>query len=99
MGEAVVSDLDEIVAATTEPPPMNERLVVAPCSGRFMPLPPEVFSTEGEWVEPGTVLAQIHSGTQQTGVHSVFRGWVMGMLVVPGQPVRRGDALFWIRGS
>lgn len=80
-------------------PEMRERVVVAPCSGRFHPLPPKVFTTEGEWVEPGRVLAEIHSNGERVPVTSQFRGWVMGMLALPGQPVNRSDALFWVWSS
>jgi multidrug resistance efflux pump len=31
-------------------------------------------------------------------VRSPWRGWVMGMLALDNQPVKRGEALFWIRG-
>jgi biotin carboxyl carrier protein len=75
---------------------MRERLVVAPCDGRFWPLPPEVFTTEGEWVEPGTPLAEVRSGDVVTPVVSACRGWVMGILALAGQPVHRGEALFWV---
>jgi biotin carboxyl carrier protein len=78
---------------------IRERVVVAECHGRFWPLPPEVFTTEGEWVEPGVALAEIHSGDDVVPVRSAFRGWVMGMLAVPGQPVAQGEALFWIWSS
>ena len=74
-----------------------ERVVIAPCAGRFHPLPPEVFATEGEWVRAGQRLAEIHDGNEPVPVVSLFEGWVMGMLVVPGQPVSERDALFWIR--
>lgn len=80
-------------------PTIRERVVVAPCKGRFAPLPPEVFTTEGEWVEPGVALAQIESDGKKIEVTSAFRGWVMGMLALPGQPVVQGDALFWIWSS
>jgi biotin carboxyl carrier protein len=73
-----------------------ERVVVAPRAGRFVPLPPEVFTAEGEWVEPGQVLARITQGDKSFDVDSPFRGWMMGMLALPGQPVRSGEALFWI---
>lgn len=76
---------------------MQERLIVAPETGRFVPLPPEVFTTEGEWVEPGSVLALVRNGVQEYEVSSGWRGWVMGMLAIPGQPVRRGEGLFWVR--
>jgi biotin carboxyl carrier protein len=75
---------------------IRERVVVSPCSGRFRPLPPENFTTEGEWVEPGQVLAEVHNGGTVVEVRSAFRGWVMGMLALDGQPVKDGDALLWI---
>ncbi|HEX2057127.1 MAG TPA: hypothetical protein VHI71_02055 [Actinomycetota bacterium] len=78
---------------------IRERLVVAPCSGRFLPLPPETFTCEGEWVEPGQALAHVRTNAADEAVVARFRGWVMGMLAVPGQPVARGDALFWIRSE
>ena len=78
---------------------MRERVIVAPCSGRFRPLPPEVFTTEGEWVEPGQAIAEITSGSANVTVTSAFRGWMMGMLALPGQPVHEGQALFWVSSS
>jgi biotin carboxyl carrier protein len=74
-----------------------ERVVVAPCSGRFSPLPPEVFTSEGEWVEPGQAIGEVGNVDGRMEVRSPFRGWVMGMLALPGQPVRAGEALFWVR--
>ncbi|MDQ3957596.1 MAG: hypothetical protein M3273_04660 [Actinomycetota bacterium] len=85
------------VYAVPERVGIRERLVVAPCAGRFVPLPPETFTTEGEWVEKDQPLAHVRNGAGNTAVVSAFRGWVMGMLAVPGQPVAPGDALFWIR--
>jgi biotin carboxyl carrier protein len=76
---------------------INERLVIAPCSGRFVPLPPKTFTTEGEWIEEGETIAEIHTGREAVPVVSIFSGWVMGMLVVPGQPVQARVALFRIR--
>jgi biotin carboxyl carrier protein len=75
---------------------IRERVVVSPCSGRFHPLPPESFTTEGEWVEPGQLVAEVHNGETVVEVRSAFRGWVMGMLALDGQPVKDGDALLWI---
>ena len=92
-----VAELGEFTAP--DPVGIRERLVVAPCSGRFLPLPPETFTCEGEWVEPGQALAHVRTNTADESVVARFRGWVMGMLAVPGQPVARGDALFWIRAE
>lgn len=92
MSESAILEFD------TEAVAIRERLVVAPCSGRFDPLPPEVFTSEGEWVERGQSLATISDGSNKVPVVSAFSGWVMGMLTRPGQPVHKGETLFWIRG-
>ena len=76
---------------------IGERLVISPCKGTFVPVPPEVFTSEGEWVEQGQMLAEIHNGKDVVPVVSCFGGWVMGMLAIPGQPVGDGMALFRIR--
>ncbi len=80
-------------------PWMQERLVVAHCKGRFYPLPSEALVPEGEWVEAGRKLGEVVNGGEPEPVRSPFAGWLMGMLALPGQPVRQGDALFWIRAS
>jgi biotin carboxyl carrier protein len=87
----------DVALAAPEGITIRERLVVAPCAGRFEPLPPETFASEGEWVEAGQALAHVRTNVAPEPVVSGFRGWVMGMLAVPGQPVAHGDALFWIR--
>lgn len=89
--------LDDVVVVTDEAP-IRERVVVSPCGGKFVPLPPDTFTCEGEWVEPGGVLAEIDAGGELIPVLSLHRGWVMGMLALPGQPVHSGEGLFWIWG-
>lgn len=86
-------------APVGEPTQIRERVVVAPAPGRFRPLPAEVFTTEGEWVSPGTLMAEINEGDEVVEVRSPFAGWVMGMLAFPGHSVRRGEGLFWIRAE
>jgi biotin carboxyl carrier protein len=90
------AELDEVFAGP-EVTSIRERLVISPCSGRFVPLPPDVFTSEGEWAQEGQVLAEIRAGRETVPVVSAFSGWVMGMLAVPGQPVDGGEPLFWIR--
>lgn len=89
-------ELEEMYAAP-EAIPMLERVVVSPATGKFHPHPPETFTTEGEWVNQGQVLGEIRNGGEAVPVVSAFTGWMMGMLAIPGQPVRTGDQLFWIR--
>ncbi len=92
-----LAELDALAASNVVT--LRERVVVAPAPGRFHPLPPETFTTEGEWVERDQVLAKVHNGHEIVEVRSCFRGWVMGMLAIAGQPVREGQALFWIWDS
>lgn len=94
MSESLL-EVDEMVGDI--PSIQGNMLVISPCTGRFLPLPPEVFTSEGEWVEVGTALAEIQEGDVRAQVVSGFCGWVMKMLAMPGQPVKEGDALFWIR--
>lgn len=96
MHEAV---LQEAEFAAADAATLRERVVVAPRSGRFSPLPPDHFTSEGEWVEPGQALGEITADGASVPVTSPFRGWVKGMLVMDGQPVGAGQALFWIWSS
>jgi biotin carboxyl carrier protein len=97
MPEALAATAHTESVAAPEIMVIPERVVVAPCGGRFYPLPTEVFTSEGEWVEPGQAIAEVHRGPSKVEVRSPFRGWMMGMLALPGQPVREGEALFWVR--
>lgn len=87
---------EEIVGAS-EIADIYERIVISPHTGRFVPLPPETFTTEGEWAVEGQTLGLIRSGTRVFPVVSRFSGWVMEMLAMPGQPVEVGAPLFRIR--
>ncbi|HEX2049164.1 MAG TPA: biotin/lipoyl-containing protein [Actinomycetota bacterium] len=95
MHDSLALEHDDVVL-TVEPAPTTEKVVVSPCAGRFVPRPPESFTAEGEWVEAGTVLAEVSCAGESVPVTSPFSGWVMGMLVLDGQPVHPGQALFWI---
>lgn len=87
----------EQVELASEITSIRERVVISPATGTFHPRPPDVFTTEGEWVDEGQVVAEIRNGDEVWPVTCAFRGWLMGMLAIPGQPVRSGDRLFWIR--
>lgn len=89
-------EMQEMFAAP-ETVSISERVVVSPATGKFHPHPPDVFTTEGEWVNEGQTLAEIRNGGDHVPVVSAFTGWMMGMLAIPGQPVRTGEPLFWIR--
>ena len=93
---ANVDEIDEVITGY-EPAPLVERVVVSPGKGRFFPSPPEIFTTEGEWVQEGQVLGEVRNGSASVPIISSFTGWMMGMLALTGQPVTTGDHLFWIR--
>ena len=89
-------EVDDVVGLG-EVTTIQERVVVSPAKGRFIPRPAEVFTTEGEWVQEGQVVAEIVVGDRRVPVVSLFTGWMMGMLAIAGQPVTAGAQLFRIR--
>ena len=86
---------------TTYPPGEHlvvpERLIVAPATGTFRPLPPETVTSEGEIVSEGQSIGSVESTGQATPVRSRFTGFLMGMLAQPGERVREGEAVAWLR--
>lgn len=87
----------DVVELTPEITSISERVIVSPAAGRFRPLPPETFTCEGEWVDRGQVLGIVSENGHEIDIVSGFSGWVMGMLAVPGQPITKGEALFWVK--
>ena len=74
-----------------------ERLIVAPSTGTFRPFPPETVTTEGEIVSVGQAIGCVESQGAATPVCSRFDGFLMGMLAHPGERVREGEAVAWLR--
>jgi biotin carboxyl carrier protein len=80
-----------------EDPHIPERLVVAPAPGVFTPRPVETATSEGEIVHTGQVLGSIDRNEGTTHVVCPHSGFLMGLLVLPGERVRHGQALAWVR--
>jgi [acyl-carrier-protein] S-malonyltransferase len=84
---------------------VSERVVISPCAGVFEPpaspgkAGPDPASDpagrEGELIEVGTLLGRV--GREE--VRSPFRGWLMGMLAVPGERVQPGQPVAWLRAG
>lgn len=74
-----------------------ERLVVAPSAGVFRWLPAETLTAEGELVAPGQSIGVIEGPGTTTPVLSAFAGFLMGMLAEPGQRLRQGQPVAWLR--
>jgi biotin carboxyl carrier protein len=76
---------------------LAERLVVAPETGQFRPSPPETVTAEGEIVHEGQVVGLVEGPGRQVEVRSFCTGFLMGMLVEPGERVRSGQPVAWLR--
>lgn len=72
------------------------RMVIAPETGTFLPLPPDVVTTEGEIVAPGSCLGTVESLGRRVDVTSSFHGFLMGVLALPGERVRAGQPVAWL---
>lgn len=77
---------------------LDERLVLAPCSGRFCPTMTQPFTREGEYVMEGQVVGNVMSASgQEVPVKSSFAGWMMGYMLPNGAPVRGSEPVLWLR--
>ena len=74
-----------------------ERVILAPALGVFRPSPPEVEAVEGKIVTEGQVVGVVEARGQALPVRSAFTGFLMGMLAHPGERVREGQPVAWLR--
>lgn len=74
-----------------------ERVVVSPATGTFTALPPQTVTTEGEIVLRGQPVGVIQSAGGAVNVDSPFTGFLMGILALPGERVREGEPVAWLR--
>jgi biotin carboxyl carrier protein len=90
-----VSPLDS--SALAEDIHILERIVAAPASGIFSLAPPDVVTSEGEIVRQGQDLGAIERNAGSVPVVSAHTGFLMGLLAMPGERVREGQPLAWLR--
>lgn len=74
-----------------------ERVVVSPALGVFHPAAPETVTTEGEIVAEGQHLGVIEGPGLRVPVTSPFAGFFMGHMADPGERVREGQPVAWLR--
>ncbi|MEJ7583393.1 MAG: hypothetical protein WKF43_04740 [Acidimicrobiales bacterium] len=76
---------------------LAERLIVAPAGGVFRSLPPETSTHHGDIVAIGQRVGVIAGPGTEVAVESFCTGYLMGMLVEPGERVRAGQPIAWLR--
>ena len=76
---------------------LPERVVIAPSGGRVALPPTGSRAEQGEFVLMGESVATVRVGGSEVPVRTAFRGWLMGFLVLDGQPIRGGDPVAWLR--
>ncbi len=78
-----------------------ERVIIAPVSGRFRPVPKTtsepVRHTTSEPVLEEQVIGFIDGSGHSTPVLSAFTGSLIGMLAHAGERVREGQPVAWLR--
>jgi biotin carboxyl carrier protein len=74
-----------------------ERVILASAVGSFEPREPQTVTSEGEVVSEGQVIGDVHSSQGIVPVVSRFTGFLMGLLAHPGERVRPGQPVAWLR--
>ena len=70
-----------------------ERMIVAPSVGIFRPN----VVTDGDVVDAGEEIGVVEGPGSSTPVCSPFRGLLIGMLAHPGERLREGQPVAWLR--
>lgn len=70
-----------------------ERMIVAPAVGTFRP----VSLHDGAQVSVGQTVGMVDGPRTSTPVASPFTGKLIGMLVHPGERLREGQPVAWLR--
>ena len=70
-----------------------ERMIVAPIAGRFCP----VELTENGDVHAGQTIGLVEGPGTSTPIASPFAGRMVGVLVHPGERLREGQPIAWLR--
>jgi biotin carboxyl carrier protein len=70
-----------------------ERMIVAPSVGVFAP----VAMDEGATIEVGDIVGELVGPGTREQVRSPFGGTLMGMLAHPGERLRAGQPVAWLR--
>ncbi len=87
--------MNEPMQATGEALTVSERMIVAPTVGVFRPL--SVLAAEGDDLTEGQAIGVLEGPGTATPVRSPFAGRLAGMIAQPGQRLREGQPVAWLR--
>jgi biotin carboxyl carrier protein len=76
-----------------------ERVIVATTAGTFEPALPPIDSPDGVRVAEGQVIGTLRGPSSSTAVTSPFTGALMGMMASPGERLRTGEPIAWLRAD
>jgi biotin carboxyl carrier protein len=88
--------MKETMHASGEALVVPERVIVAPSVGVFRPFT-AAGSDEGELVAEGQPIGVVEGPGTATPVRSPFAGRIVGMLAHPGERLREGQPVAWLR--
>ncbi len=74
-----------------------ERVILAPAVGVFQPSPDGEVPAEGQEVTAGQVVGVVEARDRRYPVRSAFSGFMMGLMAHPGERVREGQPVAWLR--
>lgn len=87
--------MTEAADSTGEALLVPDRVIVAPSVGIFRPLPRP--AARGELVDAGQAVGTVEGPGTATPVRSPFRGRLVAMLAEPGERLREGQPVAWLR--
>lgn len=74
-----------------------ERVILAPAVGVFRPVFDGELAPDGETVTEGQIVGVIEASGRELPVRSAFTGRIVGMMAHPGERVREGQPVAWLR--
>jgi biotin carboxyl carrier protein len=85
----------DVTHATGEDLVVPERMIVAPAVGVFRALGPATL--EGGQVSEGEPIGVVEGPGTAMPIRSPFAGTLVGMLAHPGERLREGQPVAWLR--